>query len=116
MTITEYIDLVTTTNIDAYCEEEIHINDDFDSTALIKLCTKDIPRRRLVLAWNMIISAVAEKFKNFQSVGFFPEAVLDFLIENEIALCGLSHIRLPKNYLIKIYEKDNRCWEALKNM
>lgn len=116
MTITEYINLVINTKQDVFCKEELFIDEDFDATDLLKLCSNDLPIGRLRLAWDMIVSAVAEKFKNSEMVDFFPKEVIDFLIENKIALGGLSHIRLPKEYLRRIYEKDNRYWEALKNI
>ena len=116
MTITEYVDLVTTTKEDVFCKEELLVEDDFDTNLLLKLCSSDLLDDRHRLAWDMIVSAVAEKFKDSQIVDFFSENILEFLIENQIALSGLSHIRLPKKYLQKIYEKDNRCWEALKNI
>lgn len=116
MTITEYIDLVIFTKKDVFCKEELLIQDDFDTALLLKLCSRDLSHDRLKLAWDMIVSAVAEKFKDEHVVEFFPESVLNFLIEHEIALSGLAHIRLPKKYLQMIYEKDNRCWEALKNV
>ena len=116
MNITEYIDLVMNTKRDVFCKEELMIENDFDATSLLKLCSSDLLNNRLKLAWDMIVSAVAEKFKGSEEVNFFSKKVLNFLIENEIALLGLSHIRLPKKYLQEIYEKDNSCWEALKNM
>lgn len=116
MTITEYVDLVSTTREDVFCKEELLVEDGFDTNILLKLCSSDLLDDRHRLAWDMIVSAVAEKFKDSQIVDFFPENILEFLIENQIALSGLSHIRLPKKYLQKIYEKDNRYWEALKNI
>ena len=116
MTLTEYVDLVANTNKDVFCQDELLIEDNFDVKLLLKLCPSELPDSRLKVAWDMIVSAVAEKFKDSQLVDFFPESILEFLIENKIALSGLSHIRLPKKYLQKIYEKDNRCWEALKNI
>ena len=108
MTITEYIDLVINTKKDVYCKEDLLIENDFDARGLLKLCSGNLPSDRLRLAWDMIVSAVAEKFKDSE--------VVDFLIDNKIALGGLSHIRLPKKYLQKIYRKDGRYWEALKNI
>ena len=116
MTLTEYVDLVANTNKDVFCQDELLIEDNFDVKLLLKLYPSELPDSRLKVAWDMIVSAVAEKFKDSQLVDFFPESILEFLIENKIALSGLSHIRLPKKYLQKIYEKDNRCWEALKNI
>ncbi len=116
MTITEYVTLVTSTNKDPFCKEELIIDEDFDVMMLSRLCSNNIPKKRLMLAWDMIVSAVAEKFVGAQTVEFFPESVLEFLIENNIALSGLSHIRLPKKYLQRIYDKNNNYWEALKNM
>lgn len=116
MTITEYIDLVINTKKDVFCKDDLLIENDFDARSLLKLCSGNLPSDRLRLAWDMIVSAVAEKFKDSEVVEFFPEKILDFLIDNKIALGGLSHIRLPKKYLQKIYGKDGRYWEALKNI
>ncbi len=116
MTISEYVNLVLSTHKDIFCKEELSIDENFDTSLLLKLCSNNIPKERLVVAWDMIVSAVAEKYKDEQNVMFFPETVLDFLIEMEIALSGLSHIGLPEKYLQRIYEKDQRCWEALKKL
>ena len=116
MTLSKYIELVLHTNKDVFLKKELQIEKDFNANILLLLCSKNILEERLKVAWEMIISAFVEKFKDAIVGEFFPEEVLNFLIENDIALGGLSHLRLPERYLIKIYEKDNRCWEALKNI
>ena len=76
MTITEYIDLVINTKQDVFCKEELFIDENFDATDLFKLCSNDLPIGRLRLAWDMIVSAVAEKFKNSEVVDFFHSMII----------------------------------------
>mgnify|MGYP004697021079 FL=1 len=59
---------------------------------------------------------MAEKFKDAEVVEFFPEEVLNFLIDNGIAVKPLSQIRLPEKYLRRIFEGDSRYWETCKVM
>lgn len=72
--------------------------------------------KRLTSAWEGIISAVAEKFKDAEVVEFFPEEVLNFLIDNGIAVKTLSQIRLPEKYLRRKFERDSRYWGTCKVM
>ena len=116
MNLDEYLTLVIETNTDVFIREDLIINDNFDTDKLLVLCTKAIPRERLLEAWSIIISSVINKFKDCKEVKFFPDNVLDFLIENDIDLVGLGHLRLPDKYLNKIYEKDKNCWEAKENL
>ena len=78
MTITEYIDLVINTKKDVYCKEDLLIENDFDARSLLKLCSGNLPSDRLRLAWDIIVSAVAEKFKDSEVVDFFPGKNLGF--------------------------------------
>lgn len=71
MTLTEYVDLVANTNKDVFCQDELLIEDNFDVKLLLKLCPSELPDSRLKVAWDMIVSAVAEKFKDSQLVDFF---------------------------------------------
>jgi len=41
---------------------------------------------------------------------------IDYLIENQIALQDLGHLQLNSEILMKIYNKDNRCKEALQTV
>jgi len=80
--------------------------------SLQKLCNIDISKDRLIEAWQNIISCVAEKFKNEELNIFFSSDILNFLIDNRIDLIGLGHLKLEDKWLIKIYEREPRCWEA----
>ena len=44
------------------------------------------------------------------------ERLIDYLIENQIALQDLGHLQLNSEILMKIYNKDNRCKEALQTV
>ena len=79
MTITEYVDLVTTTKEDVFCKDELVIEDDFDTNLLLELCSSDLLDDRHRLAWDMIVSAVAEKFKDSEIVDFFQKTFWNFL-------------------------------------
>lgn len=79
MTITKYIDLVINTKKDVFCKEELLIENDFDVTILLKLCSSNLSKGRLRLAWDMMVSAVAEKFKGSEIVNFFRKTFWIFL-------------------------------------
>ena len=42
-----------------------------------------------------------------------PDEVLNYLIENKICLNGLCHMKLADKWLLKIFDVDNSCDEAL---
>lgn len=71
MNITEYIDLVMNTKRDVFCKEELMIENDFDATSLLKLCSSDLLNNRLKLAWDMIVSAVEKNLKVRKRLIFF---------------------------------------------
>lgn len=116
MTITEYIHLIIATNGIINSGEALIISENKEEKDLLRLCTNDVSQKRLTFAWEGIIAAVAEKFKDAEVVVFFPEEVLNFLIDNGIAVKTLSQIRLPEKYLRRIFERDSRYWETCKVM
>ena len=110
MEINAYIERVVNTRKNIFCQ--VTINDGFDKTKLLKICDLRIPRERLIEAWDMIIDTLNDK----SMYDFLPPEVIEFMITNNICLCGLGHLKLANHYLQRIYDKDNSCWEALKNM
>lgn len=116
MTITEYINLIIATNGIINSGEALIISENKEEKDLLRLCTNNVSQKRLTFAWEGIIAAVAEKFKDAEVVEFFPEEVLNFLIDNGIAVKTLSQIRLPEKYLRRIFERDSRYWETCKVM
>lgn len=116
MTITEYINLIIATNGIINSGEALIISENKEEKDLLRLCTNNVSQKRLTSAWEGIIAAVAEKFKDAEVVEFFPEEVLNFLIDNGIAVETLSQIRLPEKYLRRIFERDSRYWETCKVM
>jgi hypothetical protein len=49
-------------------------------------------------------------------VELLNENILTFLLENDLALCGLAHLPLNNSWLLKIYEKDHDNIEALQTV
>ena len=80
--------------------------------AMEKLCSMEISRERLEVAWSTIISCLEEKFHEEKVTTFLSDKILSFLISNRICTIDLGHLRLEDTWLEKIYEADNRCWEA----
>lgn len=116
MTITEYINLIIATNGIINNGETLIVSENKEEKDLLKLCIGNAPKEKLTSAWERIIATVAEKFKDAEVVEFFPEEVLNFLIDNGIAVETLSQIRLPEKYLRRIFERDSRYWETCKVM
>lgn len=113
MNLKDYVLRVVKTRKSLFCN--IEIDETFNSDTLSALCDLKINRERLTEAWDRVIDVLNEKFFD-DAENYLTPSILEFLIDNEIALIGLGHLRLPDKYLKTIYEKDNRCWEALKNM
>ncbi len=113
MNLNDYVLRVVKTRKSVFCK--IEIDETFNSATLAALCDLKIKRERLNVAWAVIIDVLNEKFFD-EAINYLTSSILEFLIDNEIELVGLGHLRLPNKYLKTIYEKDNRCWEALKNM
>ena len=96
--------------------KKLTIDKDFEWDNLIKLCDLTLSNECLNVAWSLIIDSISETYKDEKMISFIPESVLDFLIDNSICLMDLAHLKLSENYLLKIYEKDKSCWEALRTM
>jgi beta-glucosidase/6-phospho-beta-glucosidase/beta-galactosidase len=114
MEISKYINKVATENKEIFCT--ITIEQNFSWQELTKLCNMSISKENLIVAWSLIIDAILEKYKNEKTIDFIPFEVIEFLIDNNICLIDLGHLKLPVEYLQKIYDKDNECWEALENI
>ena len=109
-----YIDFVCKKRKAPFCK--ITIGKGFEWNSLNKLCDLTLLKETLNIAWSLIIDAIAEEYKNVKIISFIPKSVLEFLISNKICLIDLAHLRLPMGFLLKIYERDNSCWEALKTI
>ena len=83
-----------------------------ESNALERICDPKIPRKRLEMALAIIIDCIAEKFSDGRILDFLSDKTLNFLIDNRICLIDLGHLNLDDKWLQKIFETDNRCWEA----
>ena len=97
---------------------EILLNGTVEETQMLEVfCTVKMKSTRRDLAWGYIIYHINEKFHSSDDITyFFTEKTLNFLIENEIELISLGHLKLSDEWLLKIYEKDNRCTEALQTV
>ena len=115
MKIDEYIEKSIRKKKGLYIAE-IEIEEGFCWGKLDKLCDLSIPKKALHVTWGTILYAIAEKFHEEKEVSILSPKILDFLIENEIALLELSHIWLSSKYLLRIYEKNPKCWEALRKV
>ncbi len=114
MKLIDYIELMKGKEdifIDISCEGTYE-----ESLALEQLCNLEIERERLLVGWSTIISCLIEKFHNKRIVTFLTDKTLDYLINHKICLIDLGHLNLTDKWLGKIYDTDNRCWEALKNI
>lgn len=114
MKIEKYIDTILKKRKAFFTD--IEIDKDFEWEYLIRLCNLELSNECLYVSWSLIIDAISENYKDDGMLVFIPEIVLNFLIDNSICLMDLAHLKLPTNYLLKIYEKDNSCWEALKTI
>jgi len=103
------------------CEIEFK-NTSYEKAILEKFCESKISTEIRSYAWREIIDYFDEflydnkidDIKNTEA--FFTEKTLNFLIDNEIALISLGHLQLSDYWLQKIYDKDNRCTEALQTI
>jgi len=77
---------------------------------------KKIKRWDYDWAWSAITDTIHEKLYPTDMTDSFTEKTLNFLIDNKIALGSLCHMQLRDEWLLKIYEKDNRCVEALQTV
>ncbi|MBU1019770.1 MAG: hypothetical protein KJ847_01035 [Firmicutes bacterium] len=73
-----------------------------------------ISHKRFNDAWNVILHAIDDRFSDYDEIDFISDETISFLLENDIALCDLGHLKLSNYWLIKIYEKDDSCIEALQ--
>lgn len=72
--------------------------------ALLKFCQRDITVRYKRI-WELIFNNIPEDYLN--------DDILGFLVNNDIGLVELSHLSLSDEWLLRIYEKDEFCVEAL---
>ena len=91
----------------AYCANEEAIAIDYGNAQrdilngfLFRDCGKEYLR-----AWQILIAALPEEY--------FTDEVLDFLIKNKTELVTLAHFRFSDEWLLKIYNADSHCDEAL---
>lgn len=113
MDLTNYINAVLSKRKNIFCD--IEMSKDFDKKSLDKLCDIKINRKRLIVAWSLIIDFFNDNYcDNIKD--YFNDNIIDFLIDNNICLTDLGHLKLSEKDLKRIYEKDNSCWEALENI
>lgn len=113
MDIKEYINRVIYTKKKIFLK--IEMNKSINQEDLYQLCNINISKQRLIIAWSLIIDLLNDEYKDDINTLITPK-ILNFLINNEICLCDLGHLKLKNEYLKMIYEKDNSCWESLKNI
>jgi hypothetical protein len=112
MNLKDYLYRIRYTKKSPFCKIEI---DSIKSQDLNELCDLSIGKKRLYVAWSLIIDIINDKFQKEVNSILTPK-IVEFLIENNICLSDLGHLKLKNEYLEKIYEKDRTCWEALKNI
>ena len=97
---------------------EILLQGTAEETVLLqKFCKARIKVGIRAHAWYEIIYWIAENFSQIKDpTTFIGVETLNFLIDNEIDLIGLGHLQLSDYWLQKIYDKDNRCIEALQTI
>ncbi len=83
---------------------------------LEEFCNINAKKNRINEAWEHIIYSINEKFYELEKLDFLTEKIISYLVENEIALISLGHLKLSDEWLLKIYEKNNRCLEAKKTI
>jgi hypothetical protein len=114
MNIRDFIALVPTKKS---LFHEIAIYGTTDETQMLKeLCKTSANRKRLCLAWSLILHDIHESLYPHDVTEFLSDEVLEYLIAEEIELITLGHLQLSNKWLLKIYEKDNRCIEALQTV
>jgi hypothetical protein len=99
------------TKKDLFCEVDLNGNQD-DAKILEDFCLINADSKRIHEAWSHIICSISDR----QIPTVLTEKTLSFLVENEIALIDLGHLQLSDEWLQKIYDKDNRCIEALQTI
>jgi hypothetical protein len=105
--------IVNLKSLDVY----LKIEGSIEEQALIReLCTFNVTHQRLTIAWGIIINAIDDRFSNSEVVTFLPDEVLEYLVNNNIALCDLGHLRLEDKWLVKIYRKNKSCIESLQTL
>ena len=88
-----------------------------DETQMLEdFCKSEIKKSRFEKAWNVILDSMNDKFQPADMTYLFTEETLNFLIDNNIELISLGHLQLSDYWLRRIYEKDNRCEEALQTI
>ena len=101
--------------ISLFCE--ISFSKTADETEMLKnFCKTCLTDRRREEAWSQIIYSLNETFYPQDITDFLSQEVLEFLVENKISLNSLGHLQLSNQWLLKIYEKDNNCIEALQTI
>lgn len=113
MDLTNYINAVLSNRKNIFCDVEM--DDGFDKNNLKRLCDIKISKKRLIIAWSIIIDFLNDNYR-YDINDFLTDEILIFLIENNICLNDLGHLKISEKYLKMIYEKDNTCWEAMENL
>jgi len=98
-------------------EDEIELGDKIsDAKSIERLCRSDLSNELQMWAWSCILNAIADKYYPEDMTNCLTKYTIDYLIENQIALQDLGHLQLNSEILMKIYNKDNRCKEALQTV
>jgi len=92
----------------SFSNEEKYMIEDF--------CQAEVPESNLYEAWSTIIGAIDEAIYPADKTDFLTNNALNFLIKNKIELASLGHLPLDNKWLLKIYETDNTCIEALQTV
>ena len=114
MDLKSYLALVPTKK-DLFHDIELQGTSD-EVQMLEDFCNIKAKRKRIHAAWDFIISSIIDKFYMFEYLDFLTEKTISYLVENKIALITLGHLRLSDEWLLKIYEKDNLCTEAIQTV
>lgn len=110
MRLETYIDRVKNTHKNIFCK--LSISDKFCWELLWSLCDLRLDQRRLSTAWSLIIDAISDRDMDNK----IPTGVIEFLINNNICLKDIGHLKISNKFLEEIYKKDNSCWEAKLNI
>ena len=87
-----------------------------EKQAMVDLMKSDIDKRVEIDTWAQVINAISEEYINESVHSFIPESCMNYLIENEIDLIGLSHLNLERKWFIKILDINDSIWEAKLNL
>ena len=80
---------------------------------LDKLCDIIMPENKTIEIWEEILGGILDSPGMIDHNTILSKKVLNYLIDNDIALITLGHFQLDEQWLQKIYDRNNRCTEAL---